>query len=748
MYHQTKGMNLKLKIYTKLIVSITSILSIGLVVFISINSSYYINKMSKNNAELYNAYRVSELMKSYKSKIIALDNSQKGYLITGDAKFIEQFKIKESELKTDLKSMEPFFDSTSEEQYFENLKELTYKKLSQLKDLNQQTNFQGFKNTRNDELESSTLDEISMALDEINISLSFHTKKLLDNSVEYLRASRTRSIIEIILGVLVLMAGLLVLFRDINLRNELELELRKAKQQAEDNANAKEQFMANMSHEIRTPMNSILGFSKLLDKTPLNEKQSEYLKSITNSGSNLLSIINDILDFSKIEAGKLQLEKINFNLHDLLSAIQVMFYQKAFEKNIGFAVHKEKILPSMVFGDPTRLNQILVNLINNAIKFTQQGSVELNCEVKHIEHNLVTLVFRVKDSGIGIPKDKIEHVFERFNQGNKETTRKFGGTGLGLAIVKDLIELQNGEIYVKSKEGFGSEFVVTLSFPLVFENASPAQENTKFEYEKLAHGDKNILLVEDNTLNQKLAIEYLSDFGFLVDSASNGEEAIQKLNGNKYDLVLMDIQMPVLDGYNTTKLIRKQLKLNLPVIAMTAHVTNAEKEKCINAGMDDYISKPFMEKDLYEIIAKHLQLKTKLIKFEGNEAIQKPTTEGKLVNTQDLIDLSRGNNQFIFEMIDIYTEQNPADLNEIAKAINEQNYDNIRMIAHRMKTSVGFMGIASLLQPLSDIEELAEKKQDLLSIQNKFSKLKTDCEASVVELQVFKKQIKHHNHET
>ncbi len=748
MYHQTKGMNLKLKIYTKLIVSITSILSIGLVVFISINSSYYINKMSKNNAELYNAYRVSELMKSYKSKIIALDNSQKGYLITGDAKFIEQFKIKESELKTDLKSMEPFFDSTSEEQYFENLKELTYKKLSQLKDLNQQTNFQGFKNTRNDELESSTLDEISMALDEINISLSFHTKKLLDNSVEYLRASRTRSIIEIILGVLVLMAGLVVLFRDINLRNELELELRKAKQQAEDNANAKEQFMANMSHEIRTPMNSILGFSKLLDKTPLNEKQSEYLKSITNSGSNLLSIINDILDFSKIEAGKLQLEKINFNLHDLLSAIQVMFYQKAFEKNIGFAVHKEKILPSMVFGDPTRLNQILVNLINNAIKFTQQGSVELNCEVKHIEHNLVTLVFRVKDSGIGIPKDKIEHVFERFNQGNKETTRKFGGTGLGLAIVKDLIELQNGEIYVKSKEGFGSEFVVTLSFPLVFENASPAQENTKFEYEKLAHGDKNILLVEDNTLNQKLAIEYLSDFGFLVDSASNGEEAIQKLNGNKYDLVLMDIQMPVLDGYNTTKLIRKQLKLNLPVIAMTAHVTNAEKEKCINAGMDDYISKPFMEKDLYEIIAKHLQLKTKLIKFEGNEAIQKPTTEGKLVNTQDLIDLSRGNNQFIFEMIDIYTEQNPADLNEIAKAINEQNYDNIRMIAHRMKTSVGFMGIASLLQPLSDIEELAEKKQDLLSIQNKFSKLKTDCEASVVELQVFKKQIKHHNHET
>ncbi|MEI6021578.1 MAG: ATP-binding protein, partial [Bacteroidota bacterium] len=562
-------MNLKLKIYTKLIVSLTSLLSIGLVVFISINSSYYINKMSINNGELYNAYKVSELMKTYKSKIVSLDNNQKGYTITGDAKFIEQFKIKESELKTDLKSMEPFFEGTSEEQYFENLKELTYKKLSQLKDLNQQTNIQGFKNSRNDELESNTLDEISMALDEINISLSFHTKKLLDNSVEYLRASQTRSVIEIMLGVLVLLAGLVVLFRDINLRNELELELRKAKQQAEDNAHAKEQFMANMSHEIRTPMNSILGFSKLLDKTTLNEKQSEYLKSITNSGNNLLSIINDILDFSKIEAGKLHLEKINFSLHDLLSAIELMFYQKAQEKKIDFFVHKDNLLPARIFGDPTRLNQILVNLINNAIKFTQQGSVELNCEVKHIEHNLVTIVFRVKDSGIGIPKDKIDQVFERFNQGNKETTRKFGGTGLGLAIVKNLIEIQNGEIYVKSKEGFGSEFVVNLSFPLVFENAKTTEADTKFEYEKLAQGDKNILLVEDNALNQKLALEYLSEFGFLVDSALNGEEAIKKLSNNRYDLVLMDIQMPILDGYNTSKLIRNQLKLNLPIIAMT-----------------------------------------------------------------------------------------------------------------------------------------------------------------------------------
>jgi CheY-like chemotaxis protein/HPt (histidine-containing phosphotransfer) domain-containing protein len=421
----------------------------------------------------------------------------------------------------------------------------------------------------------------------------------------------------------------------------------------------------------------------------------------------------------------------------LLQAIYTMFQQKASEKHISFVMHQDKLLPVSVFGDPTRLNQILVNLINNAIKFTPHGSVELNCELKNIEHNLATLVFRVKDTGIGIPKDKIDLIFERFNQGNKETTRKFGGTGLGLAIVKNLVELQNGEVYLKSKEGFGSEFVVYLSYPLVFENNTVPAENIKLSFDNLANGDKKILLVEDNTLNQKLALAFLTEFGFAADCVNNGEEAIKKLNENTYDLVLMDIQMPVMDGYSCTRAIRQRLCLTLPVIAMTAHVTSGEKDRCLEAGMNDYISKPFHEKDLYEMLAKHLSLKTGLKELRS-QTPKKHLHAEALVNTQNLIDLSRGNTQFIFDMVDIYTEQNPTDIGELAAAIKNMQYTDIRLVAHRMKTSVGFMGITSLLQQLSDLESLAEKKAEASVIEQCFVRIKADSRQSVADLQQFK----------
>jgi signal transduction histidine kinase/CheY-like chemotaxis protein/HPt (histidine-containing phosphotransfer) domain-containing protein len=689
--------------------------------------------MSKNNTELYSAYRISELMKSFKSNINVLENKQRGYIVTGDSKFLEAYKLKESETKTYLKSMEKYFSGKPEEEAFYKLKDLTYKKLLEAKDLTSSINNIGIPGGNNQiqDVGINTMTEIINTVDEINESLSKTTKTLLDNSVEYVSASKNWSFLEITLGIVTAIAAVIILITDVNTRNKLEDELRKAKKLADENAIMKEQFMANMSHEIRTPMNSILGFSDLLEKTKLDKTQSEYLNAVKSSGSNLLNIINDILDFSKIEAGKLNIEKISFNIIDLLDSLKVMFAPKATEKQINFSVYIDPKTPTYVFGDPTRLNQILINLINNAIKFTQQGDVKLSCEIKSIEHDIIQFVFKVQDTGIGIASDKVNSVFERFNQGNTETTRKYGGNGLGLAIVKQLVEIQNGEINLKSKEGAGSEFIVKISYPISFENKKVDTGVVEPQFKIISNQPLTILLAEDHILNQKLAMTYLRNFGLSVDLAENGMEAVEKFKSTQYDLVLMDIQMPLLDGYHATKQIREELKSNVPIIAMTANIMANEREKCLSYGMNDYLSKPFKEIDLYNIINLHIgnkkqsQIQTTELKASENDNI---------INQEHLNTLSRGNKTFIKEIVDIFVEQNPIEIRELEDAIINKNYSSIRSISHKMKTSVGFIGINQLLPELTNIENLAINEGDLNNIRSIFNNVKVICQKAIIEL--------------
>ena len=689
--------------------------------------------MSKNNTELYSAYRISELMKSFKSNINVLENKQRGYIVTGDSKFLEAYKLKESETKTYLKSMEKYFSGKPEEEAFYKLKDLTYKKLLEAKDLTSSFNNIGIPGGNNQiqDVGINTMTEIINTVDEINESLSKTTKTLLDNSVEYVSASKNWSFLEITLGIVTAIAAVIILITDVNTRNKLEDELRKAKKLADENAIMKEQFMANMSHEIRTPMNSILGFSDLLEKTKLDKTQSEYLNAVKSSGSNLLNIINDILDFSKIEAGKLNIEKISFNIIDLLDSLKVMFAPKATEKQINFSVHIDPKTPTYVFGDPTRLNQILINLINNAIKFTQQGDVKLSCEIKSIEHDIIQFVFKVQDTGIGIASDKVNSIFERFNQGNTETTRKYGGNGLGLAIVKQLVEIQNGDINLKSKEGVGSEFIVKISYPISFENKKVDTGVVEPQFKIISNQPLTILLAEDHILNQKLAMTYLRNFGLSVDLAENGMEAVEKFKSTQYDLVLMDIQMPLLDGYHATKQIREELKSNVPIIAMTANIMANEREKCLSYGMNDYLSKPFKEIDLYNIINLHIgnkkqsQIQTTELKASENDNI---------INQEHLNTLSRGNKTFIKEIVDIFVEQNPIEIRELEDAIINKNYSSIRSISHKMKTSVGFIGINQLLPELTNIENLAINEGDLNNIRSIFNNVKVICQKAIIEL--------------
>ncbi|MCE9540266.1 MAG: response regulator [Bacteroidetes bacterium] len=389
--------------------------------------------------------------------------------------------------------------------------------------------------------------------------------------------------------------------QSLNKVNRTLEELTIAKKELEESMKVKSQFMANMSHEIRTPMNAVIGFTDLLLKTSLTTEQKQYIDAVKTSGKNLLVIINDILDFSKIESGKLEFEKINFRLSQLISTVIELMLPRSVEKNIRLSTKIDPNISDHLIGDPTRLNQILLNLVGNGIKFTNQGEVKIIAELQSDVNGIEELKFSVIDTGIGIPEDKLKTLFKAFTQVSNETTRKYGGTGLGLVIAKQLVELQGGTISVQSKVGEGS----TFNFYLKFKKGNALESSDKggnenFEIKELV--GLKVLLVEDNLLNQILAKKVLTDWKMKVDTAENGLIAIDKLQKNDFDIILMDIQMPEMDGYDATHFIREKLhspKSDIPIIAMTAHALTGEAERCINAGMDDYISKPFDSKVLY-----------------------------------------------------------------------------------------------------------------------------------------------------
>jgi len=397
-----------------------------------------------------------------------------------------------------------------------------------------------------------------------------------------------------------------ILFHDINKREKLEKELVLTKKKAEDAAVIKEQFMANMSHEIRTPMNAIIGFNQRLNKTKLNDEQKEYVSAVQSSGENLLSIINDILDFSKIEAGMVRIEQIRFNLQGLLHSVCTMFFTQAKEKKVQLQLHLSEKVPELVMGDPTRLTQILINLIGNALKFTHEGNVDISVDLLNEDLQNATIQFKVKDTGIGIPQEKVSEIFERFTQAKSDTSRIYGGTGLGLSIVKKLVELQSGKITVESKKDQGALFKFIIPYKKAPDMPSEKKINPVPIYKEIINNKIKILIVEDNLLNQKLAGFMLNDWGFSYDICSNGKLAIEKLKQNVYNLILMDIQMPEMNGYEATEFIREKLMMDIAIIAMTAHALPGEKDKCLSYGMTDYISKPIRETDLHNLITKYI----------------------------------------------------------------------------------------------------------------------------------------------
>jgi PAS domain S-box-containing protein len=386
--------------------------------------------------------------------------------------------------------------------------------------------------------------------------------------------------------------------RDITERilNEKGLEI--SRQEAEHARLTQEQFMANISHEIRTPMNGIMGMADLLSETPLLPEQRDYLETIKQSSTNLMALINDILDFSKIEAGMLQLEHIPFKVSGVIEQCFDFLKVKAIQKNIYLNCDIDHKVPACLLGDPLRLYQIVSNLLSNAIKFTAEGGITVTVSAKAYRAPAVTLIIKVFDTGIGIPQDRINYIFESFAQTSLDISRKFGGTGLGLTIVKQLVELQGGSISVQSEEGKGSCFAIDLPFETSLPERWSPEESVKFS---MLRG-KEVLVVEDNLINQKVISTTLKNAGIITTVVDNGFSALDLLKNQKFQVIIMDIQMPEIDGRETTLKIRNDLKLKLPIIAMTASVSADERDRCLSAGMDEYISKPFIKENLFEKI--------------------------------------------------------------------------------------------------------------------------------------------------
>lgn len=499
-------------------------------------------------------------------------------------------------------------------------------------------------------------------------------------------------------------SGHLWQYHDVTQRKRMLSDLRTSKIAAETANESKSRFLANMSHEIRTPLNAIIGMSKLLSDSPMNMEQESYNDAILKSSENLLVIINEILDFSKIEAGKLSLEKVGFNIVEVFKNNLTTMQFKAEEKSLRLTSFFDEAIPEVLIGDPVRVSQILMNLLSNSLKFTTNGFVHVDCRLFAANHNhQCVLRLNVEDSGIGIDEDKIDSVFENFNQENSSTTRVYGGTGLGLSIVKQLVALMDGEIEVYSRKGRGTNFTVTIPFE-VGDTSDLKVKTTRMIDPKVLR-DKHVLLVDDHSINRFLVVSLFKNWNIPITEAIHGKDAIEKLEKQHFDLILMDKQMPIMDGLEATRHIRQEMELDIPIIALSANAMKDVVQRCLDVGMDDFLPKPFEPSELLYKMVKLMKVSKDKINYKEVEPQKMTEPVRKRYDIYALGEMVNNDQVELKKLIGMFLETTPDMLTEIEEQFSQANYERIGKLVHKMKPSVTLMKMGELSPLVPLIED-------------------------------------------
>ncbi len=526
---------------------------------------------------------------------------------------------------------------------------------------------------------------------------------------------------------------------DISERKVAEDILIRAKEHAEDAAAAKQNFLSMMSHEIRTPMNAVIGMTHLLLQESPRADQQENLNILKFSADNLLVLINDILDYSKIEAGKISFEEIDFELGSLITSIEQSMLYRAQEKNILLDVNLDPDLPDVVAGDPVRLGQVLNNLISNAIKFTDRGMVRIEVKAEKLTEETAEIYFAVSDTGIGIPEEKLEYIFESFTQASADTTRKFGGTGLGLAITKRLLEMQHSRIQVDSVQGLGSRFFFTLRFKKGqgrinrYTSQVIRQPQGKLEHVR-------VLLVEDNEANTLVASKIFGQWGVRPDYAINGKVALEMVQAEKYDLVLMDLQMPVMDGYQATQAIRRlegDYFQQLPIIALTASAMSDVKAKLLEIGMTDYVTKPFNPGELYGKIAHYAGVSLTEMTLEPEPVYEvQVSARRRLIDEHAMKELAGDDMEFRQRLINLYIRSFQECRVTYHRALTDRDLDSLRSMVHKMHPTLNILAATELIQELEKGKALLrQERMDIEQLIQSIGRIETLCNQIIDELE-------------